>query len=761
MIAARCVTTLLLAAGLVAALASPADAQRPVPTNVCGDPVFDLDGTPVSYSRERLEACPQTEAVGAGSAAEVVRASSGFDKVVWSFPATGNQIGASGIVVAAPDGQPEIIVGAGFPIFGGDCYWYVLRMKSDQTGYEPAFTSEVYPAVIRRIAVSDVVGDDAQEIVVALGDGTVYLYDLRGNDRVGYVATGIDHLQSMRLSDLDGDGKAELVVTDRDDLFVLRGDGYLLSWLPGAGGSDLVVGQMDDDPSLEIAVTSGMVIDIDSWAVQWTWPDQFGQQVEVADIDGDGLDELIAAEYFAFVWSYDVDRGLPKWSIPIYKNYSIDAIWVGDIDGDAQPDLLVGQDQEAKILAFDTLTQAPKWEMFNPGSGVSRFAVGDPDNNGELDLLWGAGADSTAPDRLFVANISTLTIEWQHVELDPPFVGPSFGDVDGDGVPELVVATAESESAYESGRILVFDGQTLRLRAMHQPVDDWGQGAEIHHLILRNVDDDPALEIVVATGHYKQGLVAIYDFHGSSGSFTSAWTNATLPQEAPFHSVEVADVDLDGALEVVAGGGRADSGADGVFLYVYDLATGEEDWHSFQLGDYWSKVTEVAVLADGGGHPNILAMVDSGSIYVFDGVTREPLQILVGSFTSLELGRGTPRSFLAGDDSGTVTRFEKQLDGYSGVESRSFGTAGVKDTLELPNGRFAVATADSVTIFSSFAGPALWTTTTAAGEFSGGLAASPLDEDLLFYCAPHALLAADPNQAPPRRGGQRIGTTTP
>ena len=757
---ARRLVIAILAAGLVAALATPAVAQRSIPSNICGDPVFDLDGNPLNYSREHLEACLQASAADAeASAAEIVRASSGFDKVVWSFPATGSQIGASGIIVATVDGQPEIIVGAGFPIFGGDCYWYVLRMKSDQTGYEPVFTSEVYPAVIRRIAVSDVVGDDAQEIVVALGDGTVHLYDLRTNDLVGYVATGIDHLQSMRLSDLDNDGKAELVITNRDDLFVLRGDGFLLSWLPGAGGHDLVIGQMDDDPSLEIAVTSGMVIDIDSWAVQWTWPGGFGHQVEVADIDGDGLDELIAAEYYAFVWSYDVDRRLPKWSIPIFHN--IDAIWVGDVDGDAQPELLVGQDQGGNILAFDTVTQAQKWEIFNPGSGVSRFAVGDPDNDGELDLLWGAGADSTAPDHLFVANISNRTIEWQHVELDPPFVGPSFGDVDGDGMPELVVATAESESVFESGRILLFDGQTLRLRAMHQPVDDWGQGAEIHDLILRNVDDDPALEIVVATGHYKQGLVVIYDFHGSSGSFTTAWTNATLPQGSPFYSVEVADVDLDGALEVVAGGGRAGTTGDGVFLYVYDLATGEEEWHSFQLGDYWFNVTRVAMVTGGGGHPDILAMVDSGSIYVFDGVTREPLQILFGSFTALQARTGTPRNFLAGDGSGTVTRFEKQLDGYAAVESRSFGTSEVKGTLELPNGRFAVATADSVAVYTSFRGRALWTTTTAAGEFSGGLAFSPSDENLLFFCAPQALFAADTRPPPPRRGGPRVGATTP
>ena len=755
MTTARCVTTLLLAVGLVAALASPAQAQRLIPTNICGDPVFDLDGAPVSYSREHLEACLQSSAVDAESAAGIVRPSSGFDKVVWSYPASGHAIGRPGIVLAAVDGRKEIIVGAELVRMN---YWYVLEPDEGGPGYHPVFTSDVFPEPIQRIAVGDVFGDDAQEIVVALADGTIRLYDLRTNARLGFFTTGIDDLKGMRLRDLDGDGHAELLITNPNDLFVLRGDGTLLWTLPGAGGDDLVIGQMDGDPSLEIAVTSGAVIDADSRAVQWTWADGFGVQVESADIDDDGLEELVAAESWYFVWSFDVDRQLPKWSIPLDD---IDAIWVGDVDADSRPELVVGEGQWGSILAFDTVTQARKWEIRNPEHGVTRVAVGDPDSDGQLEVLWGAGATSSGPDRLFVADIASRTIEWQHVELDPPFVGPSFGDVDGDGAPELVVATFESESGYGSGRILVFDPTTLRLRATSPPVAENDAWTGIHDLILGNVDDDPALEIVVATDDPYDGLVEIYDFDGTDNGFSRAWTNATKPDGAPFYSVEIADVDLDGTLEVVAGGGREHTGADGVFLYVYDLATGEEDWHSFQLGEYWSAVTGVAVLAYGDGQPDLIAMVDSGAIYVFDGVTKEPLQVLVGSFTSLEPGHRAPRSFLAGSDSGTVTRFEKQLDGYSRVESRSFGTSEVKGTLELPNGRFAVATSDSVAVYSSFMGPALWATTTAAGEFSGGLAVSPLDENLLFYCAPHALLAANPNGPPPRHSGPRVEATTP
>ena len=39
------------------------------------------------------------------------------------------------------------------------------------------------------------------------------------------------------------------------------------------------------------------------------------------------------------------------------------------------------------------MTQALKWEVNNPEHGVTNIAVGDVDNDGLVDLLWGAGLD--------------------------------------------------------------------------------------------------------------------------------------------------------------------------------------------------------------------------------------------------------------------------------------------------------------------------------------------------------------------------------
>lgn len=671
--------------GIAVLMATAADAQtdrfgavvtgmRPAPTNAAGQPVRYGDGTPRNYQPDELQtAAPGPTSAAAGPAAT----QSPGTLAPWGYAAFGAGIGLSGIVTAQNGSATETYVAGSTATFGGNEYWYALRYSNATGNLRQVYVSEHLPQGIRRIALARVAGQPSPHIVVALTDGTVRRYDQRDkqllSSAMGPCGTR-GGLQAFTTADLDGNGSDELISLCGDQTLIAYGNGYPGWGLAGVGGSDIAAGQMDDDPAIEIATTSGKVIDSVTHTVQWEWSQGFGAHLQSADIDGDGRDELIVAEPWYFVWAYDVEKQLPKWSIP--ATLDIGAILVTDIDADGVMELLLGDGQWGEIHAYDTVTQLEKWSIRNPEHGVTNIAVADINNDGTTELLWGAGATSTGPDHLYVADWQTGSIVWQNEDLVGPFLGPQIGDLDGDGVPEIVIASFLSEAGYESGRIVVLDSRTLTVRAISPGVAGGPYGwTGIHDLKLRDLDGDGRLEIVVATDWLYDGLIEAYSV-SPQNAFTLVWTNATRPTGAPFYSVDVADIDGDGKLEVIGGVGRAHTGASGVYIYAYDLASRAEKWHTLQMGDLWSQITDLVIAdTDGDGAIEVAGMVAAGDVYVFDGATHA-LEAIIdtrgASLTTFNSASGI--CLLIGDTSGRASVHAFDGVGYPEVASVSLGS---------------------------------------------------------------------------------------
>jgi hypothetical protein len=144
-------------------------------------------------------------------------------------------------------------------------------------------------------------------------------------------------------------------------------------------------------------------------------------------------------------------------------------------------------------------------------------------------------------------------------------VGPAIGDLDGDGQPELVICSQGSE-LIDSGRILVFDLGAWRC-AQYQPILDGFAVYGVGDLKLRDVEGNGRLQIVIGTDSIYDGVIVVYRFD-SNNTFTSIWTNSTLPQGSPIKFVEVADLDNNGTLKII--GGNYDAFGNGVYVYAYD-----------------------------------------------------------------------------------------------------------------------------------------------------------------------------------------------
>lgn len=695
------------------AAANAADRQQ-LPMNIGGKPMFDATGRPIYYDWKSLGVMGHAHT--ARKRSDMTRGPLGFvpstandEQRFWQYAVFGEDIGASNIVIAPPptDGRPpEILVGGKSSTSLGS-FWQSIRYNPTTGTYDcvfvsPIFTNGIYPATISRIGLANVTTTAEKQIVVMLQDGRIYLYDFATKAELGYFNAGIFYdLYGLSLADLDGDGLSELIVTTSDNLYVFNGSGQLLWQVAGAGGYDVVVGTMDRRGALKIAATNGKVVDALTHAVVWTNSNGFGYTLKLAPLPGTNYQQLIAGVGQDVV-AYDVAFQLQRWSIPMQ---TVEAIQVADMDADGVPEVLVGDTSGggSSVHVYDLVTQALKWQVSSWDSGVSNIAVSDVDGDSIVELLWGAGSDSSGPDHFNVtSSVGSHALKWQSVSLDGPFLGPAIGDLDGDGQPELVISSTKCDANYTSGRILVFDLGTLTLRGISQPIADNYSAYGIQDLKLRDVNGDGRMEIVIGADYSYNSVIEVYRFD-SNNTFTRIWTNGTRPFNSQFTFVDVADLDNNGTRKIIGTNRIGGSPTDGVHVYVYDYPSGIESWRSALLRGGSGAGNGLLVQdLNGDGNKEIAVLVGdnygtNGDLYTWDGPTRQ-LQNLRQNTGLLLSNRATASGLILGDNTGTGHFLQYGTSSYSETFARQLGTGALSGINIGPAGELWTGNATALTL---------------------------------------------------------------
>ncbi|QJE96782.1 FG-GAP repeat domain-containing protein [Luteolibacter luteus] len=643
----------------------------------------------------------------------------------WGSGVFGTQIGQAGWVVAPGTNGPNIVVSGTTPFgFGPNNFWYVLNCDPLTQRYYQVYVQQPYAPVpgqypfgeIAAMTSAQVLGGAGPELMVGLADGRFFFYSLTSFEEVRRLTLPTE-LTDFTTADLTGDGIAELVVLTDLDLKVFDAAGVLLWSITGPSGADLVVAQMDADPALEIATTSGHVIDTGKRKVEWTRSEGFGLHLRAADIDGDSRAELIAAADAYDIRAFDVEEKREKWSFRTGLDISGIEIADVDVDGDAAPELLYGDNQGGylHVLTLDELPPVRKWKVANPDSGVARIATLDADQDGTIELIWSGGSNTSGEDRLNVFNPVTQATEWQSIHLDGPFLSPVMGDVTGDGKPEMVTISSESRSGYGAGCIVVYDPETLAILGVSQGIANDLAVEGVRDLILKDIDGDARQEIVVAGDASRDSLVEIYKFTDAR-TFERQWQFWDQNEER-FGQVHVEDVDGDGDLEVVAASDPILSSGNDSFLFVIDLATKAVEWKITIPGGVRGACSLVVADVDGDGNLEAVVAMNNLGIQILDLKTRTREPWFGGQCSALAVRPGVP-GFIAGSPSGMVSILIPDgeggyisTDSWKASESRITGlTVGSGQSLW-------VSAQDRISLWPNSIAP-IWSTMTLGTSFN-------------------------------------------
>jgi len=283
---------------------------------------------------------------------------------------------------------------------------------------------------------------------------------------------------------------------------------------------------------------------------------------------------------------------------------STESVAVGDVDGDGDLDLAVGNvnPQQNVVYLNDGAGNFPNTVGYTRtfGAGADSVAVGDVDGDGDLDLVTGKyGAQNIVYLNDGAGNFPTTRAFGTGTDLTE---NVAVGDLDGDGDLDLVSGNANQQNV-----VYLNDGA-----ANFTVTRNFGTGSDATWSVaVADVDGDGDLDLV--TGNGGQDVVYLNDGAGNflTGRNFGPGTDSTL-------SVAVGDVDGDGDLDLVTGTFNQQNAVylnDGVgnFPSQSNFGAGSQRTESVAVGDVdndgdldiitgnWSQ-QNVVYLNDGAGN---------------------------------------------------------------------------------------------------------------------------------------------------------------
>ncbi len=347
-------------------------------------------------------------------------------------------------------------------------------------------------------ATGDIDGDGHIDIVLLTGyiagQGAVYVFEADGRIKEGWPKTfgGTWMLSSPSLADLDGDGTLEIICggvhpTQGGSLYVLRADGSTFSehWpvnLPNTPAVTPSIGDVDADgqPEIVIHTTREIYVLDTAAAVEPGWPFGNGQtrysfqSPLLVDFDGDMDLEIVGAGHWTRPEFFVMDaqgQYWPGWPVPVKDNLgTFQAPTVVSLDGEFH--LLSGKPGLSSLDSDEIVYNRRPDGTLREGFPIRKFGgleglitVADLDDDREPEMLFSSNLFDPDGRGYIHAYEMDGTGELPGYPLRMhgyTFTnGANVGDVNGDGLMDLVVLsyTANAVELSDSTLLYVYELQ--------------------------------------------------------------------------------------------------------------------------------------------------------------------------------------------------------------------------------------------------------------------------------------------------------------
>lgn len=320
----------------------------------------------------------------------------------------------------------------------------------------------------RGLAAADLDGDGSQDVVAASSLAsmiTMHINDGSGQTfQNSIIMENFHRVSDVELLDVDGDGDLDIVASSATGAKWLGNTGDLSVWIthdiPGAGGG-LDVADLDGDGSMDLVVGGSVYFNDGAGnftpLVLTTDPDL---QVGIGDLNGDGLPDVVFNRMFPDESAVAINDGGGAFTFhPLSTNWKL--FDIADLDGDGSDDVIAWVFTPGLILHLswdgnggfvaDTLV------VDLPQGMDGAIKCMDLDLDGDLDILWsysyGYTHRSFAIENLGGGEFGELVMVADHADVTRKFLG---ADLDGDGLEDILVGNTHGIFWYKNLFVVPF-----------------------------------------------------------------------------------------------------------------------------------------------------------------------------------------------------------------------------------------------------------------------------------------------------------------